>query len=142
MRENFDRAFDLTMAFEGGEIVSNDPNDPGGLTKWGLSKKANPDLDIANLTREQAKEIYLNRYWEPAECDPMPYPLDILVFDCAVNCGVGTAKQMVKDAGFDPLRYQLRRIGRYVDLCQKNPKLKTYFFGWVRRVHSLFTKIL
>jgi lysozyme family protein len=44
-------------------IISNDPKDPGGMTKWGISKRSYPDLDIAGLTREQALEIYYRDWW-------------------------------------------------------------------------------
>ena len=52
----WDSAFDLLMLNEGGYV--NNPNDPGGETKYGVSKKAYPDIDIENLTLEQAKKIY------------------------------------------------------------------------------------
>lgn len=58
-------AFDYAMRFEGGGVVHEVPGDPGGLTKWGLSQRANPDLDIANLSREDAIEAYRERYWTP-----------------------------------------------------------------------------
>ena len=141
MTENFDSAFSLTIAFEGGDKVTNDPNDPGGLTKWGISKRANPDLDIENLTKEQAKDIYRKRYWEQAGCDLLPYPIDVFVFDSAVNMGVLRAKKMVEDAGWDPTRYLLKRIDRYIEICNANQKMKQYFFGWTSRVLKLF-KIL
>ena len=32
----------------------NDPRDPGGETAFGLSKRANPDLDMARLTLDAA----------------------------------------------------------------------------------------
>lgn len=39
MRENFDKAFNLTvMQFEGGSAQTDDKDDPGGLTKYGISK--------------------------------------------------------------------------------------------------------
>jgi lysozyme family protein len=46
---------------EGGYV--NDPSDPGDETKFGISKRNYPHLDIANLTREQALEIYYNDWW-------------------------------------------------------------------------------
>ena len=66
--------------------------DPGGETKWGISKLSYPDLDIAALTREQAIEIYYRDYWltpgnQRARCDALPFPLNFAHFDCAVNVG-------------------------------------------------------
>ena len=52
---SWDDVFDRLIGHEG--EYSNDPNDPGGETKWGISKRAYPNLDIKNLTRDGAKTI-------------------------------------------------------------------------------------
>lgn len=52
--------FEVGSAPDGG--YTNDPSDSGGETKWGISKKAHPELDIKNLTKEKAIEIYANNY--------------------------------------------------------------------------------
>jgi lysozyme family protein len=72
--------------------------DSGGLTKDGISQKAYPKLDIANLTPEQAKDIYLTDYWQAAHCDNLPWPLSMFVFDSAVNQGVEKAVRLVQRA--------------------------------------------
>ena len=59
----FDDAFEALMAHEGG--YANDPRDPGGETKYGISKRAYPAVDIRNLTLEAAKAIYKRDYWRP-----------------------------------------------------------------------------
>ena len=61
MNAKFNNAWDLLMELEGG-IVDN-PDDPGGLTKWGISQRSHPDVDITNLTEEGAKAIYKENYW-------------------------------------------------------------------------------
>jgi len=66
-------AFDFAMELEGGGVVHTVPGDPGGTTKWGISQRANPDLDIANLTREQAMEVYDRRYWSPRRLGELRY---------------------------------------------------------------------
>jgi lysozyme family protein len=83
----FDAAFEITIGHEGG--YTNDPNDPGGETKYGISKAAYPNLDIANLTLDQAEQIYFNDYWSKAGCNSCAPALGILVFDAAVNNGLG-----------------------------------------------------
>ena len=60
-------AINHTLELEGGYV--NDPNDSGGQTKYGISKKAYPDLDIPNLTIAQAMEIYRKDYWDRCKCD-------------------------------------------------------------------------
>ncbi|OXE36892.1 MAG: hypothetical protein CGW95_04725, partial [Phenylobacterium zucineum] len=52
----FDQAFEVLIGHEGG--YTNNPQDPGGETKFGISKRAYPDQDIANLTLDAAKAIY------------------------------------------------------------------------------------
>ena len=85
----WDRAFDLLMINEGGYV--NNFHDSGGETKYGISKKAYPDLDICSLTLEQAKEIYKRDYWNRCKCDYLPDSLSVAVFDFAVNSGVSRA---------------------------------------------------
>ena len=82
---NFDQAFDILVnpQHEGGYV--NDPKDPGGETKYGISKRAYPSEDIANLTLERAKTIYARDYWGPAGCDGLPDCIKYQMFDIAVN---------------------------------------------------------
>ena len=93
---NFDFAVKLTLEKEG--VFSNHPNDAGGETKYGISKAAYPTIDIANLTKEQAIAIYKRDYWEKAQCDELPYPLDVLLFDTAVNHGVKKAIKILQES--------------------------------------------
>lgn len=82
MRENYDAAFRIVIGLEG--RPTNDPDDPGGFTIWGLSKKYNPSVG-PDTTIDEAKNFYLAKYWGPAGCDKLPFPLDICVFDARVN---------------------------------------------------------
>lgn len=81
---------------EGGYV--NSPNDPGGETKFGISKRSYPNLDIKNLTLEQAEQIYFDDFWMPMVCDAMPVGMDEFVFDFAVNSGVPTVKRKLQQA--------------------------------------------
>ena len=91
---DFQKAFGQLIGAEGGYV--NDPRDPGGETKFGVTKRDFPDLDIKNLTVEQAQGIYLTKYWAPARCDDLPWPLSALVFDAAVNQGVDAAAKLLQ----------------------------------------------
>ena len=92
----FDEAFDRLMGHEGGYV--NDPRDPGGETNWGISKRSYPHLDIATLSREQAKEIYRRDFWERANADQFDGAIAFQVFDTAVNSGIGTAIKLLQRA--------------------------------------------
>jgi len=92
---NFEQAFVKLIGHEGG--YANNPKDPGGETKYGISKRAYPGEDIANMTLERAKSIYQRDYWGPAGCDTVPDTIKFPLFDMAVNLGVKTAiKQLQK----------------------------------------------
>jgi len=82
---DFDQAFNILVdpQHEGGYV--NDPADPGGETKYGISKRAFPTEDIANLTLDRAKLLYAKYYWGPAGCDGVPPVLKYELFDFAVN---------------------------------------------------------
>jgi len=81
---SFLRAIDKTLGWEGG--YSNDPDDPGGETNWGISKRWHPDLDIKNLLRDGAIAIYWDEDWRPMRLDELRDPrLAAKVFDTVVN---------------------------------------------------------
>jgi lysozyme family protein len=84
---SFDQAFTRLLGHEGG--YSDDPQDPGGETNWGISRRSYPNVDIKNLTREQAMTIYHTDFWHPLgdANDAIKYQL----FDFAVNSGINTA---------------------------------------------------
>lgn len=96
MKENFDAAFEAVMTIEGGLV--NDPRDTGGLTKYGISQKAYPNLDIAGLTIDEAKKIYRRDYWDKCRCDELPASFDLLVFDTAINMGTPAAIGILQEA--------------------------------------------
>lgn len=137
MTESFDKALAFVLKWEGGYTC--DPDDPGGETRWGISKRAHPGLDIANLTEEQAAEIYRTEYWDGAGCDDLPYPLDVCIFDCAVNCGVHVAKRIRNDSKGDWKDSLFRRILYYTLVVDSKPKMVKYFRGWCNRVIALWS---
>src|SRR5690349_449891 len=93
---NFDQAFEALLGHEGGYV--NNPADPGGETKFGISKRAYPGEDIRNLTLDRAKAIYLRDYWGPAGCDAAPDAIRFDLFDMAVNSGIKAAMKCLQKA--------------------------------------------
>ncbi len=68
---------------EGGYV--NDPDDPGGETKFGISKRQYPHLDILSLTYADAVDIYWRDYWLGARCQDLPDALAVFHFGSHVN---------------------------------------------------------
>lgn len=92
----FDRAFEILLGHEAGFV--DNPADPGGATKYGISARAYPDLDIRNLSVEAAKAIYRRDYWNRVCGDILPPGLALLLFDAAVNAGVDQAVRWLQRA--------------------------------------------
>ncbi len=84
----------FTLGEEGG--LCDDPGDPGGLTNFGISQRAYPDVDIRGLTREGAGAIYRRDYWAHVRGDELPPGVDLMVFDMAVNAGVARSAEILQ----------------------------------------------
>lgn len=97
---NFDQAFDRLIGHEGG--YSNHPNDPGGETMWGVTKRVAQSHGyqgaMKDLPRDTAKEIYRIDYWAPVRADELPDSLRFDVFDGAVNSGVAQSTKWLQSA--------------------------------------------
>ena len=92
----FEQAFAIVIGTEGGYV--NNPLDPGGETKFGISKRSYPTLDIASLTLDAVRLIYQRDFWNRLRCGDLPSPLALLVFDAAVNCGQARAARWLQAA--------------------------------------------
>ncbi len=167
---NFDGIFDFVVGSEGG--FTDNPADPGNWTggrigagecrgtRFGISAGAHPDLDIANLTLDQAKSLYQSEYWDRIDGDRLPASIALLVFDAAINNGTGhavrwlqQAASVAQDGVIGPAT--LEAIGSIVakpdgsaELCAELlaqrltfmtslPTWKTFGLGWARRLFRL-----
>lgn len=154
--EAFARAVSLILALEG--PPTDDPNDPGGYTKYGISQAAFPDVSVKDLTVEDAKELYATHYWQACRCQDMPWPLSLFVFDAAVNQGVGAAKRMLQRALDVPvdgifgaktmaaivdstpeqwLKFMALRADRYTATAGFN----RYGIGWFKRTYAIVMEV-
>lgn len=107
---HFERAIEIVLQSEG--RYSNDPRDPGGETNYGISDRRDGKIDglvdvtgngagdvpVADLTREQAIVIYKREYWDKLRLDEMPWPINLYVFDTAVNQGLSVAPRILQKA--------------------------------------------
>lgn len=100
MSLSFQQIFDRLIGHEGGYV--NDPQDPGGETNWGVTKRtamANGYTgNMKTMTRQQAYEIYRRAFWLRYNCEQMPDAVAYQFFDAAVNHGFGNASRMLQRA--------------------------------------------
>ncbi len=97
----FDAAVARVLADEGG--TESAPGDPGGVTRFGISAREYPSLDIAHLSRAEAIAIYHRDYWRRYDLDALPGALAAKLFDLAVNIGpahaIGCVQRALRAAG-------------------------------------------
>src|SRR3990167_976286 len=96
MAAKFNFVFSRILSHEGGYV--NDPDDPGGETNWGISKRSYPTVDIKHLTREGAKQIYRADFWNRIHADSMYDGVAFQALDFAVNSGIETAVRKLQAA--------------------------------------------
>lgn len=153
---NFQTAVKHIFMFEGGLV--DHPKDPGGITKYGISLRAYPHLGeegVRKLTQAQAATIYKEDYWDAMRCDELPEGMRLMVFDCAVNQGVGYARKALQtsvsaraDGVIGPKtmqaiseanparavhRFAMNRFLRY----KRNPNWGVFGEGWMSRLLSV-----
>jgi hypothetical protein len=103
----FDQGLAIALAYETsgdveGGALHNNPNDRGGVTKYGIAQNFNPEVDVENLTLTQAVEHYRAKYWPEAEKVPSSAPnLQALYFEGYMNMGGGATKSLQRAIGAD-----------------------------------------
>lgn len=150
---NFSEATTYAAANEGG--YANDPNDPGGETNFGISKRQYPDVDIRGLTQEKANEIYQRDYWDKTKLGDLNRRMGVKVFDAGVNIGAERAVRFLQEilgvteagvvnndtvaaatAESEPSllkKYAARLKKYYKEVAKARPSSKKYLKGWVDR---------
>jgi lysozyme family protein len=146
----------LTIRLEGGYV--DNKNDSGGETKFGISKRQYPDVDIKNLTEQDAVEIYKRDYYD-AKLDLIAS--DIIkskVFDTGVNMGKRTAIKLLQGCvdseqdgilGDETIRlvnagqeeeiheeFRKAQLLRYANIIKKNPSQIEFLAGWINRTFA------
>ncbi len=134
----------------------------GGETNFGIAKRFYPEVDIKNLTEEEAKEIYKRDYWVRNRVEELPENLRHIFFDMCVNQGRGTAVKILQracnakgadlaiDGGFGPgtqnaietykpslERVRCYRLKHYYDLVNSKPEQERFLYGWYKRAISI-----
>ena len=153
--KSFNEIIEKVLKHEGGYV--NDPKDLGGETKYGITKRFYPNVDIKNLTKEQAKKIYHTYYWRPAKCDSVPPQLRHIYFDMCVNFGRSGAVKVLQqaansknrkkidvDGGIGPATIKsiqnisvdvvrAYRVLRFANIVIDKPNQEKFWLGWYRR---------
>jgi len=156
--ERFQTCVAIILENEGGYV--NDPQDAGGETNFGISKRAFPDLDIKNLSIEEAISIYHKKYWSPIKGDYIVgADLAFQVFDMAVNAGISVAVKILQSAvgthvdgiigpatlnaiykypSIEGLlwRYKFDRAKYYAKIVSKNHSQAKFLMGWINRINK------
>lgn len=150
----FKEAFERLISHEGGYV--NHPNDPGGETKFGITRRVAREAgyrgDMRDLTRDRAREIYLTAYWLRAKCDQYHGAIGFQIFDIAVNSGIGNAIRMLQRAAgvtddgvvgpvtlaainaFNPLSLIVLLNAERQEFYARLSTWHTFGRGWSRRV--------
>jgi len=112
MRINWIPSFNLMLKSEGG--FSDDQDDKGnhlpdgrkGCTNLGVTQttweswvgRQSDVKEMRNLTPEKVEPLYRRKFWDACRCDELPVGVDYLVFDFAVNAGVGRSAKILQTA--------------------------------------------
>lgn len=167
----FTESFLIVLAEEGvkiaanGEVIdsgySNDPYDHGGETRFGISTRY-LGRSPHDLTLADAKSLYERDFWIEPGCERVnekSKALALMLFDCAVNQGTGTAIRLLQKAvGVSPdgligpitlgkitiekeetilLDFALNRIERYNHLALVDKTQVRFLGGWLVRVYNI-----
>ena len=148
--DRFRTFIERLLSHEGGYV--NHPSDPGGETQWGISKRTYPALNIRDLTREQAIEIYRRDFWDKSEADLLPAPVGFQLLDGAVNSGIAQASRWLQravgvaddgDIGpvtlaairkADPADLVMQFNAERLDFMTRLSTWSTFGRGWARRI--------
>lgn len=158
------KALMFTLQNEGGASYSDHPMDRGGPTKFGITLKTLTSWrhypctadDVKHLTEEEACRIYKIHYWDPLKLDGIiDQGIATAIFDCAVNRGVGVARQYAMDIcdhlahltineckpkEFIELFSNRMREG-YLHIIESHPSQIVFKNGWMNRADRILTLI-
>lgn len=142
---NFEKALQFVLKREGGYV--NDPLDKGGETNKGIThgtyneyrkSKGLPVQSVKNITDTEVKDIYYSRYWLRAGCDKISNPkLAIVMFDTAVNMGVGRSGKLLASSKGDFETFLKQRQNTYHQFVAYDATQKRFLQGWTNRVNEL-----
>lgn len=164
MVDRFSACLAFVLTREGG--FSDDPVDRGGATSQGITQRVYdkyrdraevPRRSVRDIETNEVRAIYFEEYWSPIHADKLSAPLDLVMFDSAVNHGVGGATKLLQralgvkvDGAFGPITLKAAinhvadkvadmRRALYADIIANDPSQRKFERGWNNRMVALET---
>ncbi|HXB13646.1 MAG TPA: glycosyl hydrolase 108 family protein, partial [Bacteroidia bacterium] len=109
----------------------------GHLTKYGIDKTENPDIDVKNLTPAQATDIYKTKYWNAAGIGQLPQNMQMAALAGAANFGVHATKEMISQSNGDVNTLIQLQAAKYKQLNQSDPEKYPDLKGWMNRLDKV-----
>lgn len=129
---DFNSIVQRTLKVEGGYSATD--GNSGAPVNFGINQRANPDIDVKNLTKDQAVQLYKSRYWDAIGGDSLPAAIRATAFDAAVNQGVPWTKAALQQAGGDVAAFNALREQRYRSIVASDPSQGKYLANWLSRI--------
>lgn len=133
-----DQFFSLLLLLEGTD--TNIPQDHGGATRWGVTEVTlrayDPTLDIATLTREDAKKLYAKLYYSKVRL-MFDTPTHYHYFDLAVNSGLGSYQKAYIYCDRDLHLLIAWRKRKFENIVAARPDQKIFLDGWLHRIDRI-----
>lgn len=125
---SFDSVIGPLLQREGGFVARDGSS--GAPANFGINQRANPDVNVRDLTPDRATELYRERYWNPVVQAGVPPEAREAVFDFAVNAGPQRAISAWRQSGGDLNAFNQARLEHY----RRQPDYAQYGRAWERRV--------
>lgn len=129
---DFNTVVQGVLKTEGGYSATD--GNSGAPVNFGINQRANPDIDVKNLTKDQAVQLYKSRYWDAIGGDSLPPSIRATAFDAAVNQGVPWTKAALQQAGGDVAAFNALREQRYRGIVASDPSQGKYLANWLSRI--------
>ncbi len=121
---------------EGASPIATKDNN-GYLVKYGINQKENPDVDVKNLTREQAVDIYKKKYWDKASISKLSPEMQAAAFDTVVNHGISGGGNLIAQAGGDVSKLHDLRLSEYKRLNASGKSEYANLAAWENRLEKV-----
>lgn len=172
--DDLDKSLNFLLEEEGG--WSDHKADRGGKTMYGViqatydtwrTKQGLGKQSVRNITKQEVRRIYEDMYWKAAGCDRLPWPINYIVFDAAVNSGpsravrwmqrglgvaqdgqigpasINAAKKVVDEGKGSALLAILdARVEFLSRLIQRDASQAAFLLGWWRRTQRVLARSL